>query len=62
MLIGARVLHSLSAVAVMSINGRLFGLFIHSVFSAGMAINMLMIAMSTAAGSTVATGVLTVSC
>lgn len=62
MLIGARVLQGLGAAAVMSINGALIRIiYPQRILSRGMAINTLMVAVSTAAGPTVAAGVLSVA-
>ncbi|WP_084790210.1 MFS transporter [Candidatus Sodalis sp. SoCistrobi] len=62
MLIGARVLQGLGAAAVMSINGALIRIiYPQRILGRGMAINTLMVAVSTAAGPTVAAGVLSVA-
>ncbi len=62
MLIGARVLQGLGAAAVMSINSALIRIiYPQRILGRGMAINTLMVAVSTAAGPTVAAGVLSVA-
>lgn len=62
MLIGARVIQGLGAAALMSINTALIRIIYPSrLLGRGMAINTLVVAVSTAAGPTVAAGVLSVA-
>ncbi|TKI08358.1 MFS transporter [Martelella alba] len=62
MLIGARVIQGLGAAAIMSINTALIRIIYPTrILGRGMAINTLVVAVSTAAGPTVAAGVLSVA-